>query len=89
MFTMMKKNHKTVWILAALLILALALPALAEPAADGILAGMDFDEISKDGFHVPMPKEQGWQGGEAWGMRGLFAESIRKGEGTELLTLQA
>ena len=89
MFTMMKKNHTTVWILAALLILALALPALAEPAADGILAGMDFDEISKDGFHVPMPKEQGWQGGEAWGMRGLFAESIRKGEGTELLTLQA
>lgn len=89
MYTMMKKNSKLPGILAALLILVLALPVLAEPAADGILTDAVFEDISKDGFHVPLPKEQGWQGGDAWGMRGLFAESIRKDEGTGLLTLQA
>ena len=85
----MKRKCKMLGVLAALLILAAALPVLAEPAQEGVLAGTAFDEISKDGFHIPLPKEQDWQGGEAWGMRGLFAESIRKGAGSELLTLQA
>ena len=53
-----------------------------------MLANTCFGEIDKDGFHVPLPQEDGWEGGDAWGMRGLFAEALRKSENGQTLTYQ-
>ena len=84
---MMNKRWRRILILAALI--WLMLPAGVHAASGGVLADTSFGEISRDGFVIPLPEDNGWMGGEAWGMRGLFAEATRTDERGRTLTMQA
>ena len=82
------KNRLRILLTVAILLIALVTAAAGETADDGVLAGAGFTEIGKDGFYIPMPTGEGWQGGEAWGMRGLFAEATRTDAAGWRLTVQ-
>ena len=84
----MMKNRLRILLTVAILLIALVTAAAGETADDGVLAGAGFTEIGKDGFYIPMPTGEGWQGGEAWGMRGLFAEATRTDAAGRRLTVQ-
>ena len=87
---MMNKGWNRMLALTAALLWLMLLPgSTALAASEGVLAEESFGEIARDGFHIPLPEDNGWLGGEAWGMRGLFAEASRTDEQGRTLTVQA
>ena len=77
-------------ILFMLISMLLWMPVQAEEAEwKGVLSGTSFAEMNQDGFHVPLPEGEGWQGGAARGIRGLFAEALGQDAKGNTLTYQA